>query len=85
MRMPIVLAGPRARTTLVPRAYEVTVHDPFGDVCRRVRARRPEDALRDVQIGLDYGERVDLTSLPATVRRLGTGEVWHSPGSPSPS
>ncbi len=85
MRAPIVLAGPPTRRTFFARSYEVTIRDPFGSVRRVVRARRPEDALRDAQIALEYGERVDLTSHPATVRRVDTGAVWHSPGSPSPS
>ena len=85
MRAPIVLAGPPTRRTRVARDYEVKILDLHGVVTRTVRARSPEDALRDVQVGLELDERVDLTAMPALVRRLKTGETWMSPGSPSNS
>ena len=85
MRAPIVLAGPPTERTRLARDYEVKILDLHGIVTRVVRARSPEEALLDVHLGLEQIERVDLTAMPATVRRLKDGETWMSPGSPSSS
>jgi len=85
MRAPIVLAGPPTHRTRLARDYEVKVFDLHGIVTRLVRAHSPEEALLEVHIGLELEECVDLTAMPAYVRRLETGELWMSPGSPSNS
>lgn len=85
MRAPIVLAGPPTHRTRLARDYEVKVLDLHGTVTRIVRAHSPEEALREAYVGLEVEERVDLTGMPATVRRLKTDELWMSPGSPSNS
>jgi hypothetical protein len=86
-RQPIalLLAGPPQRTTILPRTYEVTVRAAPGSIRRIVRARRPEDALALVQAEFAYAHRVDVTTMPATVRRLDTGETWEKPVTPSPA
>ncbi len=83
MRAPIVLAGPPTHRTRVARDYEVKILDLHGIVTRVARAHSPEEALEEVQLGLEMDEGVDLTAMPATVRRMKTGELWMSPGSPS--
>jgi hypothetical protein len=50
-----------------------------------VRARRPEDALGLVQTEFAYVHRIDVTTMPATVRRLDTGQTWEKPVTPSPT
>jgi hypothetical protein len=85
VRAPLVLAGPRVRPTLLPHAYEITIQHLFGTVTRVARARRPDEALLEVQITLEYELRLELADMPATVRRVDTGDVWMSPGSPSSS
>ena len=85
MRAPIVLAGPPTHRTRVARDYEVKILDLHGVVRRVVRAHSPQEALVEVHIDLEMREQVDLTAMPADVRRLKTGETWMSPGSPSNS
>jgi hypothetical protein len=81
----LLLVGPRRRTTRLPRTYEVTIRQAPGTIRRVAMARSPEDALRRVQAAVSYEHSVDLTGMPATVRRLGSGETWEKPVTPSAS
>jgi hypothetical protein len=38
-----------------------------------------------VQSAVGYEHRVDVTGMPATVQRLGSGETWEKPVTPSSS
>jgi hypothetical protein len=81
----LLLVGPPQRATLFPRTYEVTIRQAPGTIKRVALARSPEDALRRVQSSVSYEHRVDLTGMPATVLRLGSGETWEKPATPSRS
>jgi hypothetical protein len=81
----LLLVGPARRATLFPRTYEVTIRQAPGTIRRVAVARSPEDALRRVQSSVSYEHRVDVTGMPATVQRLGSGETWEKPVTPSRS
>jgi hypothetical protein len=81
----LLLVGPDRRATLLPRTYEVTIRQAPGTISRVAVARSPEEALHRVQSAVSYEHRVDVTGMPATVRRLGSGETWEKPVTPSPS
>jgi hypothetical protein len=81
----LLLVGPGRRTTLLPRTYEVTIRQAPGTIKRVALARSPEDALQRVQSAVEYEHRVDVTGMPATVRRLGSDESWEKPVTPSSS
>ena len=81
----LLLVGPRRRATRLPRTYEVTIRQAPGTIKRIALARSPEDALQRVQSAVDYEHRVDVTGMPATVRRLGSDETWEKPVTPSSS
>jgi hypothetical protein len=34
---------------------------------------------------VSYEHRIDVSGMPATVERLGSGETWEKPVTPSPS
>ena len=81
----LLLVGPDTRGTFFPRTYEVTIRQAPGTIKRVAMARSPEDALRRVQSSLSYEHGVDVSGMPATVERLGSGETWEKPGTPSRS
>ena len=81
----LLLVGPRRRATLLPRTYEVTIRQAPGTIKRIALARSPEDALQRVQSAVGYEHQVDVTEMPATVERLGSGETWEKPVTPSSS
>jgi hypothetical protein len=81
----LLLVGPGRRSTLFPRTYEVTIRQAPGTIKRVALARSPEDALRRVQSSVGYEHRIDVTGMPATVQRLGSGETWEKPVTPSRS
>jgi hypothetical protein len=81
----LLLVGPRRRTTLLPRTYEVTIRQAPGTIKRIALARSPEAALERVQSAVGHEHQVDVTEMPATVQRLGSGETWEKPVTPSPS
>lgn len=81
----LLLVGPKRRTTLLPRTYEVTIRQAPGTIKRVALARSPEDALQRVQSSVGYEHGVDLTGMPATVQRLGSHETWEKPVTPSSS
>jgi hypothetical protein len=81
----LLLVGPRRRATLLPRTYEVTIRQAPGTIKRVAVARSPEAALERVQSAVGYEHRVDVTGMPATVQRLGSGETWEKPVTPSSS
>jgi hypothetical protein len=81
----LLLVGPTRRATLLPRTYEVTIRQAPGSITRVAVARSPEDALQRVQSAVGYEHRVDVTRMPATVRRLGSDETWEKPVTPSSS
>lgn len=81
----LLLVGPSRRDTLLPRTYEVTIRQAPGTIKRVALARSPEDALRRVQSAVGYEHRVDVTGMPATVERVGSGETWEKPVTPSSS
>jgi hypothetical protein len=81
----LLLVGPGRRATRLPRTYEVTIRQAPGTIKRVAMARSPEGALSRVQSSVSYEHRVDVTSMPATVRRLDNGETWEKPVTPSPS
>jgi hypothetical protein len=58
----------------LPRTYEVTIRQAPGTIKRVAVARSPEDALQRVQSAVEYEHRVDVTGMPATVRRLGSDD-----------
>ena len=78
----LLLVGPKRRATLFPRTYEVTIRQAPGTIKRLAMARSPEDALRRVQSDVSYEHRIDVTGMPATVERLGSGERWEKPVTP---
>jgi hypothetical protein len=81
----LLLVGPARRTTRFPRTYEVTIRQAPGTINRVALARSPEAALQRVQSSVGYEHRVDVTGMPATVRRLSSGETWEKPVTPSSS
>jgi hypothetical protein len=81
----LLLVGPRRRSTLLPRSYEVTIRQAPGTIKRVALARSPEDALQRVQSAVGYEHQVDVTEMPATVRRLGSDQTWEKPVTPSSS
>jgi hypothetical protein len=81
----LLLAGPARRATLFPRTYEVTIRDAAGTIKRVALARSPEHALQQVQSSISYEHQIDVTDMPATVQRLGSGEKWEKPVTPSRS
>lgn len=81
----LLLVGPKRRGTVLPRTYEVTIRQAPGTIKRVAMARSPEDALQRVQSALSYEHRIDVTGMPATVRRLDSGESWEKPVTPSRS
>jgi hypothetical protein len=81
----LLLVGPERRATLLPRTYEVTIRQAPGTIRRVAMARSPEDALERVQSAVGYEHRVDVTGMPATVRRLDSDETWEKPVTPSSS
>jgi hypothetical protein len=81
----LLLVGPERRTTFFPRTYEVTIRQAPGTIKRVALARSPEDALRRVQSSVGYEHRIDVSGMPATVERLGSGETWEKPATPSRS
>jgi hypothetical protein len=81
----LLLVGPRRRATLLPRSYEVTIRQAPGTITRVAMARSPEDALQRVQSAIGYEHRVDVTGMPATVRRVGSNDTWEKPVTPSSS
>jgi hypothetical protein len=81
----LLLVGPGGRGTFLPRTYEVTIRQAPGTIKRVAMARSPEGALRRVQSSVSYEHRIDVSGMPATVERLGSGETWEKPGTPSRS
>jgi hypothetical protein len=81
----LLLVGPRRRATLLPRTYEVTIRQAPGTIKRMAVARSPEAALQRVQSAIGYEHRIDLTAMPATVRRLDSDETWEKPATPTSS
>jgi hypothetical protein len=81
----LLLVGPADRETRMPRAYEVTVRQVPGTIKRVAMARSPEEALQQVQSSVSYEHRIDVSGMPATVERLGSGETWEKPVTPSAS
>jgi hypothetical protein len=81
----LLLVGPDHRGTLLPRTYEVTIRQAPGTIKRVAVARSPENALRRVQSSVGYEHRIDVSGMPATVERLGSGETWEKPVTPSRS
>jgi hypothetical protein len=81
----LLLVGPGRRTTLLPRTYEVTIRQAPGTIKRMAVARSPEAALQRVQSAIGYEHRIDLTAMPATVRRLDSDETWEKPVTPTSS
>jgi hypothetical protein len=81
----LLLVGPGRRSTRLPRTYEVTIRQVPGTIKRVTVARSPEEALESVQSSVSYEHRVDVSAMPATVERLGSGETWEKPVTPSPS
>ena len=56
-----------------------------GTIKRVALARSPEEALQQVQSSVSYEHRIDVSGMPATVERLGSGETWEKPVTPSAS
>ena len=81
----LLLVGPSRRVTRLPKTYEVTIRDIPGTIKRVTLARSPEEALQSVQSSVSYEHRIDVTGMPATVERLGSGETWEKPVTPSRS
>jgi hypothetical protein len=81
----LLLVGPGRRETRMPHTYEVTIRQVPGTIKRVALARSPEDALQQVQSSVIYEHRIDVSGMPATVERLGSGETWEKPVTPSAS
>ena len=80
----LLLVGRPPRTRL-PHPYEVTIRQVPGTIKRVALARSPEEALQQVQSSVSYEHRIDVSAMPATVERLGSGETWEKPVTPSAS
>jgi hypothetical protein len=63
----------------------VTIRQAPGTIKRMAVARSPEAALQRVQSAIGYEHRIDLTAMPATVRRLDSDETWEKPVTPTSS
>jgi hypothetical protein len=81
----LLLVGPDRRVTRLPHTYEVTIRQAPGTIKRVAIARSPEEALEQVQSSVSYEHRIDVSGMPATVERLGSGETWEKPVTPSAS
>jgi hypothetical protein len=81
----LLLVGPDRRETRMPHTYEVTIRQVPGTIKRVALARSPEEALQQVQSSVSYEHRIDVSGMPATVERLGSGETWEKPVTPSAS